>query len=589
MRLSAPGELSGGLAELAAEHPRRFGHGPEVRLEPDPAVAGFSTTAEEYGWRIGYARPRDAYRALGALLGEAAERAESSPFTSLAVMLDTSRNAVMRPEAVASYLRKCALMGIDTLWLYMEDTYQVAGEPVLGYARGPYTPEELRAIDDTAHRLGIEVIPCVQTLGHFEQILQWPAYWPLRDTERVLMAEAAEGYALIGRMLATVASCFRSRRVHVGLDEAHGVGTGGYRRRFGDRPPFEILSAHLKNVLGLCREHGLAPMIWSDMYFRLGSATGDYYDPATEIPSWVAGQIPAEAELVYWDYEHGDAAFYAGWIGRHRRDLGKTPVFAASGWTHHRLWAALPRALATLTAGMTAARAEGLTEAAITMWGNDGTECDLFSALPAVQAFTALAYGAEPERDPLRPSARLAADFRGSCDATLEAWLAAAELDYLPGAGDPARWRGNPAKWLLWHDPVLSFLTAGLPGWLAGHYAELAARLEGPLPGDVRLAFPRALAETLAAKVVLHRERRAVPGLAEQVRELRERHREVWCGDNKPFGWDVIDRRYGGLLARLEHLERFGAVEFEALDPYPDGALAQCLPYARTASASFHA
>ncbi|MCF6466996.1 beta-N-acetylhexosaminidase [Nonomuraea sp. MG754425] len=582
MRLSAPVELA---EELAAEYPWRFAQdgGPLFRLVPDTTAEGFSITREEGGWRIGFDRTRDALRGLGVAMGsylatgDVPEQRGSSPFRTLAVMLDTSRNAVMRPEAIASYLRKCALMGIDTLWLYMEDTYRVEGEPMLGYARGAYTPEELRAIDDQAHRLGIEVIPCVQTLGHFEQILQWPAYWPLRDTERVLLAEAAEGYELIDRMIATVASCFRSRRIHIGMDEAHGIGTGQYRRRFGERQPFEILSSHLKNVLAICQEHGLRPMIWSDMYFRLGSAANDYYDPDTEIPSWVAGQIPDEVELVYWDYEHGESAFYADWIERHRRDLGKDPVFAAGGWTHHRLWAALPRALATITAGMTAAREARLPEAVVTMWGNDGTECDLFSALPAVQAFADLAYG----------STGHATNFVGSCDATWETWLAAAELDYLPGSGDPVRWRGNPAKWLLWHDPVLGFLTSGLPGWLAGHYRELADRLGATRRGDARLALPALLAEVLAAKVELHRARRAVPGLEEKVRRLRELHRQTWCGDNKPFGWDVIDRRYGGLLARLDHLERFGPEEFEGHDPYPDGALAQCLPYARTASASF--
>ncbi|MEV4395872.1 family 20 glycosylhydrolase [Nonomuraea sp. NPDC049607] len=586
LHLTSPGEPLPGLAEIAAEYPERFGDGPDavrVRMVPGDAP-GYAIEREDGGWRLTYDRPRDAYRALGVAMGDLSPRAASSPFRSLALMLDVSRNAVMRPASIASYLRKCALMGIDTLWLYMEDVYELPGEPLFGYARGAYTADELRAIDDQAHRLGIEVIPCVQTLGHLEQILQWPRFWPLRDTERVLLAGDDDAYALIGRMIETVASCFRSRRVHIGMDEAHGIGSGRYRRRFGERPPFEILSAHLERVVAICAERGLRPMIWSDMYFRLGSAIDHYYDPGSVIPSWVAGGIPAPVELVYWDYEHGERAFYDEWIRRHREGLGKDPVFAASGWTHHRMWAALPKALATLSAGMAAARDAGLAEAAVTLWGNDGTECDLFSALPAVQRFADLAYGG-PDED-------LAATFAGSCDATLDGWLAAAELDLLPGSGDPVAWRGNPAKWLLWHDPVLGFLTSGLPPWLAGHYDDLAARLREAArvrPGDVRLAFPALLAEVLAAKVRLHTGDDAdLSALTDGVRRLRELHRRVWCGDNKPFGWDVIDRRYGGLLARLDHLAEHGRPDFERHDPYPDGgAIAQCLPYARVASAGF--
>ena len=33
------------------------------------------------------------------------------------------------------------------------------------------------------------MIPCIQALGHLEQILQWPAYANLRDTATVLLAQ----------------------------------------------------------------------------------------------------------------------------------------------------------------------------------------------------------------------------------------------------------------------------------------------------------------------------------------------------------------------------------------------------------------
>ena len=42
---------------------------------------------------------------------------------------------------------------------------------------------------------------------------------------------------------------------------------------------------------------------------------------------------------------------------------------------------------------MTSARAHGLREAFVTMWGDDGMECDVFSALPALQYFAELGYG----------------------------------------------------------------------------------------------------------------------------------------------------------------------------------------------------
>ncbi|MCP2324237.1 hypothetical protein HDA40_002744 [Hamadaea flava] len=624
-----PAELSGGLRDLVQAFPHRMrtaGPGePAVRFTPDPdLVRGYATTAEGAGWHIRYDRPCDAYRALGTLAGGNPHQA-GTQFESLGVMLDVSRNAVLRPATIFELLCRYALMGVNQLWLYLEDTYSVPDEPMIGYARGRYTADELRAIDDAADRLGIEVIPCVQTLGHLEQLLQWPQYFALRDTDRVIVAGADDTYALIGRMLDAATSPLRSNRIHIGLDEAHGVGTGGYRSRFGDRPPFEILSEHLAKVSAMCAQRGLSPMIWSDMYFRLGSATGDYYDPATEIPAWVTDAMPPGVGLVYWDYEHTDPAFYRNWIGKHRTSLGGPPVFAAGVWTHHRMWAQLPRSLATISAGMAAARDCGLTEAVVTMWGNDGTECDLYSALPGVQTFADAGYVRAVPSLAAGSSDDIAANLLGSAGISLDDWIAASAVDVLPPVtalpSDPAaaRWTGNAGKWLLWHDPVLSFLTATLPDELPDHYRALADRLSAAATrsaDDAPLAFPAALAETLADKADLHLRtgpayRRGdhgeirdiadtlLPRLTDRIRRLHAVHRDTWHARNKPFGWDVVDRRYGGLLARLEHLDRLlrewladpnRPIE-ELADPpevvFPEGAHTRCLTHARVASPSF--
>ena len=52
----------------------------------------------------------------------------------------------------------------------------------MGHGRGRYTPGELRAIDSAAAEWGLEVVACIQTLGHMEQLLQWAPCAPLRDS-----------------------------------------------------------------------------------------------------------------------------------------------------------------------------------------------------------------------------------------------------------------------------------------------------------------------------------------------------------------------------------------------------------------------
>ncbi len=45
------------------------------------------------------------------------------------VMLDCSRNAVMRPEKINEYVSIIKKLGYNTLMLYTEDTYEIPCEP----------------------------------------------------------------------------------------------------------------------------------------------------------------------------------------------------------------------------------------------------------------------------------------------------------------------------------------------------------------------------------------------------------------------------------------------------------------------------
>lgn len=69
------------------------------------------------------------------------------------VMIDCSRGGVLRLKTVYFLLNNMALMGLNMLQLYTEDTYEVEGEPLFGYLRGRYTARELSLIDDYAFDL----------------------------------------------------------------------------------------------------------------------------------------------------------------------------------------------------------------------------------------------------------------------------------------------------------------------------------------------------------------------------------------------------------------------------------------------------
>ncbi len=45
-----------------------------------------------------------------------------------------------------------------------------------------------------------------------------------------------------------------------------------------------------------------------------------------------------------------------------------------------------------------------------------------------------------------------------------------------------------------------------------------------------------------------------VPELVARIQALNRYHRELWHANYKPFGWEVLELRYGGLLGACEKL-----------------------------------
>lgn len=148
------------------------------------------------------------------------------------------------------------------------------------------------------------MVPCIQTLGHLGQMLQWPTYGILKDTSDCILPGAQETYTLIAKMIRAVTTGLRSRRIHIGMDEAHGVSEGRYRQLFGYKDSTKVFVEHLSQVNYICHQLGLKPMIWSDMLFCLpakNNALSGYYDLNSVIPEELTSSMPDDVDLVFWE------------------------------------------------------------------------------------------------------------------------------------------------------------------------------------------------------------------------------------------------------------------------------------------------
>jgi hypothetical protein len=541
-----------------------------VTFAPGAAAGAVEVTVRGRTATIAYDQPAHACRGLGALLAGLVKpghaHREQTSFRTFGIMLDCSRNAVMTAGHFQKWLRRLALLGYNMAMLYTEDTYELPGEDYFGYRRGRYSAAELRAIDRYAARLGIEMVGCIQTLGHLEQLLRWPEYGELKDTASVLMVGEAGTYALIEKMIAAFARHYRSRRLHIGMDEAFGLGRGRYMDRHGYQRAFDIFNQHLQRVTAICKRHGLHPMLWSDMYFCMGSKTGAYYDKRCRIPADVKRGIPRDAQLVYWEYSAQDAAQYRDMIRRHRR-LGKEPVMAACVDTVQRLWVAPPSAIAPC---MEACRAEGVREFVVTLWGDDGAYCEFDSALAGLVHAAELAYGGPAT------AGRLGRRFGAICGADYAAVMTAAAMHDA---------RRSHMK-LLWDDPLLRVAWTNerlrdAATWreMDVRFATLLRRLRrhANVTQPVDLAHAVRLLRFLRVKIRLNEEldaayarrdiaalrrvRARLPAVLGALDELLASFRRQWHRRNKPFGFETIQYRLGGERQRyLELSQRLGEV-----------------------------
>ncbi|MBN1346754.1 MAG: family 20 glycosylhydrolase [Phycisphaerae bacterium] len=591
--------LADALAALGQEYPIAKDAG-DVRVRFAPIEGG----PRRYRIRkaggelvVEYGDLTRALRAVGTILAQpdlSGEVEEQLDFETFGIMLDCSRNAVMKAPHLEAWLRRLALMGFNMAMLYTEDTFALEGEPYFGYQRGAYTAEELRDIDAYARRLGIEMIPCVQTLGHMAQILKWPAYADVKDTRTVMLAEEPKTLALIEKIIRHWSEVFGTRRIHVGMDETHDLGRGVYMDRHGYRDGFEIFNEHLGRVVKLCEQYGLRPMIWSDMYFRLGSKTGDYYDKDARVPDEARAKIPKQAQLVYWDYYHKDEAFYEDWIERHRA-LGFEPIMGSGVWTWCSVWHATNYTEAKAGACVRACKRAGLKEIFFTMWGDDGSMCDFDSAMTGLTYVSELAYGGEvvEERAAGRYAALCGGDWRAS---RLAGMLNFMEPEDLPDGDE----RGGIWGWpTLWDDPLLGIYwndkkAQKREAWIEAlsRYAEIAEELQRRCQGrvDVRggdLKHALLIARILSAKVALRirleqacaqRDTAALRQIPEQALELVKlldaldtSYRRQWMRRNKPFGIEVIQVRIAGLIRRYrEVIDRVTELMEGKIDRIPE-------------------
>lgn len=565
-------------------------------------------------------KPYQLFRALVHLKANADKESfsceENCYFDTAGTMFDGSQaSSLMNVKSVKKMLLMLAGMGYNMMMLYCEDTYEIEGESHFGHLRPRYTVKELQEIDDFAYNLGIEMIPCIQILGHLPELMKKLAYQEVADTKTVMLVGEDKTYALIEKMLLTMKKAFRSNRIHVGMDEAWDLGLGNYFVKHGYRPSPEIMREHMARVDMLLQKHELHPMMWCDMFFRAkaDNPRAAYRDPSIVLDEEDRASVPKNMDLVYWDYYTTDPALFGAMLDK-TQYLTDSVIWAGCARNVRTFGAHYTKSEITTEVGMRVCKEKGVREHFACIWGDDCRESSTFAVLPSLQLFAELTYG------DTAPRSLVAKRLEECTNLSWDALIAIDALDSVPGVTDENIENISVSRAIMWPDVLMGIMDTDLGDYdYYPHYDKLQVSFEASAkqyPEDAPMFdFYAALCKVLKVKAnvgqkiyaayqagdktaltKLHSE--ILPALLADMQALRCAHRVHYFDEYKPLGWEVQDIRHGGAIARLDTaIARLGdylsgriacieELEEERLSYSGTGKLKQSLEYLMICSGS---
>ena len=508
-------------------------------------------------------------------------------FDSFGVMIDCSRDAIPNVEGVKRFLDTISKMGYNVAMLYTEETYEVENEPYFGYKRGRYSMDELREIDRYAASVGIELIPFIQTLAHLNQLLRWRAYrHKIFDIDDILLIDEPKTYELLENIFSTLSKTFSSKRVHLGMDEAHHVGLGKYLDRHGFTDRYSLLMKHLNRVCEIAEKYGFtSTMMANDLFFNLSPGTF-CSDEVRDFPPEITENVPENCEMVYWDYFGMHNAQYDAMMISTKK-LSQKSWFSGGAWTWNTFTPHNRYSMKRNAIAIEACKRNGVRQAFFTLWGDNGGECAYESVLPALMHAAAVARGLSEDEMKREFLAITGERFDDMKDLDLPNYIfgedVPVESPYFQHSAC------NYAKTHLYDDPFLGTMSANLaeadPSLLRSYADRLHTLAEGSRHYGLIYESAACLCDVLSKKLLLAKKTRALyeaddkQGLlalaegdyADCVRLVDAFHkafRRQWYSVNKTYGFEIHDARLGGLKCRLESCK-------ERLCDYVNGVISE--------------
>lgn len=566
-------ELTEGLHELARHLKIEIADGGYLFSCKQVDGAPLTVKLEDNSICVTYAEKHHLFRGFGLAVQyisegkKSFEITEKPAFRSNGPMFDLSQAAsAFNVKELKSIIRQLALMGLNTLMLYTEDNYEVENQPYFGYMRPKYSQADLKELDDYAFMLGIEMIPCIQTLSHMQEALKWKVFRGITDYPACVLVGEEKTYEFLKDLIAAASKPFRTNKINIGMDEAGNLGRVNFLTKFGYKSNGEIMRMHLERVMGIVNELGLQPMMWADMFFST-FGTKKRHQPGAVVPEETKKLVPEGMTCIGWEYTYEGAELYDDFFRQHA-ELDPNFVFAGGiqAWMSYALcW---EKTKITAIDALSACKRHGVKDVFVTTWADHNAECLINANLVGIQLYAEMGYSDSYDED------AFAKRFKFCTGGNLEDFKLLEYLDVIPQTENlENRQYYNTSKHLMWQDVLTGLVDNNYTGFdLNNHYAALAEKLKqtvgrnGQFDGLFEISYLVAYVLAIKAEIGIKLvesykagDKAALkrfadvdlPELKNRVELLQKSHMQNWFEIYKPLGWDTCDIRYGSLVSRI--------------------------------------
>lgn len=485
-------------------------------------------------------------------------------FQELAVFIECSTGSTPTMETLKNYIDLMSTFGYTHLYLGLTDAYKMEGEPYFNFCRGGYTTEQLQELDSYAETHGMELRVNIQVLGHLHFLSQHDCYGPLMDTAGVLMVGQEEVYQFVEKMIATMSKSVKSRIIHIGMDETHGLGLGRYLDQHEYTDTRTLFITHLQRVAEIAKKYGYLCEIWSDMFYYM--IKGSIFTDDGVVPDDLKDSIPENVRIVHWCYrQQTDEAFVRQM--EQVRSICDEVSLAGCAYKHIGLAPDNKFSIGVTKHQIEMCQKVNVERFMMTLWSDAGAHCSIYAVLPTMFAAAEMAKGkAYEEIDKNK--------FKDVVGVAYDDFMLLDNLNN-PFFKDLDNLNSTRSYFGLLSDMFLGSYDLMFDMHTNDAYALLAKKYENVEAGEYKMLFEnyRLYSRVLSLKMNLgvlirdayHNNKadslrkyatQDIPQMIEYMKQFVAHYEDWWQTENMAFGLEVHHLYYGGQLRRWEYVAK---------------------------------